>query len=68
MGKGKILYWIEGRYNNHCNNRIDLPFLRDIFKSYLSYLIKPNYLGLDDNKFQKDNFHRRKIRLTYFIQ
>ena len=25
-GKGKILYWREGRYNNHCNNRIVLSF------------------------------------------
>ena len=31
VGKGKILYWREGRYNNHCNNRIVSSFLRDIF-------------------------------------
>ena len=22
VGKGKILYWREERYHNHCNNRI----------------------------------------------
>ena len=31
VGKGKILHWREGRYNNHCNNRIVLSFVRDIF-------------------------------------
>ena len=28
--KAKILYWREERHN-HCNNRIVLSFLRDIF-------------------------------------
>ena len=31
VGKGKDLYWREGKYNNHCNNRIVLSFLSDIF-------------------------------------
>ena len=31
VGKGKILYWRKGRYNNHCNNSIVLSFLRDNF-------------------------------------
>ena len=58
VGKGKILYWREGRYNNHCNNRIVLSFLRDIFKSYLSYL---NKLKVVRNKKSKFFSHRYLI-------
>ena len=37
IGEGKILYCKEGRYNNHCNNRIVLSFLRDIINYYYYY-------------------------------
>ena len=70
MGKGKILYWREERYDNHCNNHMALSFLRDIFYSNLIYLTISN-LNIQDlatiNFLKNITFIARELCLTNCI-